>query len=457
MMLPILENRKTEFSIALYQEHLTECGFLLSQRARYFEDSTLSWLDVADLEQRLDTHLHGLDTGGKLARNAAIELLASADQDLLLGAVYALATLGRDDAGLPALIEAFEKADDALLWCFVEGCKQGKHPGLNSHLLPLLAHARAPVRLAVADVFGYRRQGDAKRIWPLLNDVDPGVRQAAAVACARYGNRGALAAVEQLAYSTGLLPEQYVLPLLCLGSSRALQDCRSDCTKAASTSPVKLLALGLAGSEQDLALLFSKKHSPDLAPIVLKAIGIHGHGQAIPRLLDALNSADDAIKRPAAEALDLITGAGLRETVEVAEVEEEVAPNEALGAPAAEKKSTDEQPMPTLRTIERLCADPARWSQWWQQHQKEFQSGVRFRHGKPFNLGVCIDALAHPHTSCETRQLTSLELVIRSGQAIGFEPDWFIEAQGNAIHAWQNWWGTAMNSDAAQPWVFAGR
>lgn len=456
MMLPILDHRKPEFSTGLYQEHLTECGFLLSQRARYFEDSTIAWRDVADLENRLTSHMHGLETGGSLARTCAIEFLTSADQDQLLGAVYALATIGRDPATLKPLVDAFIAADDALLWCFTEGCKQGMHPELVGQLLPLLAHERVPVRLAIADILGYRRTVDSKRIWPLLKDVDVGVREMAAVACARSGNRSARAAVEQSAYTSDALPEPYVLPLLCLGSARALKDCREDCSRVETTSPVKLLALALAGSEQDLPLLLSSQMPEEFTPIVIKALGLQGHIQAIPHLLKALAHSDEAHQIGAAEALDLITAAGLRETVEIEEPANEIAPQDVLGAAPKENKSSEDSPAPIIRKVERICIDPARWSQWWQQQQKNFQSGVRFRHGKPFDLGVLVDALAHFETSYETRQLTYLELVIRSGQSIGFEPDWFIDSQEKAIQVWQQWWCTQQSS-AANPWIFAGR
>lgn len=421
--------------MSIYLEHLTETGCLLSHRISYFEDPAIPWPDVYELEDRIAAHVDGIELGGDLARQCALEFLATGDEDELRGAAYALATIALDEVGLNAVIDAFTKADDALIPVYIEALKHGKHPNLAAKLLPLLEQERPIIRAATVEILGYRRQGEPKRVWRLLHDADPDVRQAAIVACARYGNKEVLPAIEQMALATAPLTDEFVLPLLVLGSAKLLDDCRRDCANRTTTTATKLIALGLAGAVQDLPFLFANHSHPDLASIALQATGIHGYIHAIPHLLNGLKSERDETKTAAAKALSLITGAGLREKVQVQETEEELTPEDVAGVPAVPKPGNAQTP--TLRTIERPSTDLEQWIKWWQQNQRAFQASGRYRHGKLFSLKELVSHLGSPNTPYDERQLTHLELLIHSKCNIGFEPDWFIPNQLASIKQWQ--------------------
>ena len=52
------------FLIELYEEYLEEASFLYQQRQEYLASAELGWLDIAEIESRLEAHLDGLVIGG---------------------------------------------------------------------------------------------------------------------------------------------------------------------------------------------------------------------------------------------------------------------------------------------------------------------------------------------------------------------------------------------------------
>ncbi|HYO68953.1 MAG TPA: hypothetical protein VEU33_23030 [Archangium sp.] len=71
---------------------------------------------------------------------------------------------------------------------------------------------------------------------------------------------------------------------------------------------------------------------------------------------------------------------------------------------------------------------------------------ARLRLGQPYSLAQCIEEIAHPRSLFDTRMRAALELSIRSGQSVGFQPDWPIRLQHQAIAHWRQWWAERTNS-----------
>jgi len=169
--------------MTVYTNFFTPPGFLISYRQSYFQDPTLSWPDVAELEERIAAHVDGIELGGDLARNCAIEFLQSDDQDEVTGAAYALATVHVDqDSGLDAAIDAFGKVADDAVHYFVDAFKYAKHPKFTEKIVPLLRHERSVVVAATVEILGYRREADVRRLWPLLHHDDAAVLSATVIA-----------------------------------------------------------------------------------------------------------------------------------------------------------------------------------------------------------------------------------------------------------------------------------
>ena len=400
--------------------------------------------------------------GQGYARNCALDYLTSPDEDELLGAAYALATINTDTTGLDAVITAFaEEQDEERLAVFMQAFKHGQHPHLDDKLSALLNHSQPLIGAATVEILGYRRHADPRRIWPALHDGDPRVQRAAILALARFGYYGALPAAEQMLLQPGKpLDDDYLLVLLMLGSQQALNVCRRACQGAEHVTPKRLIYLALAGNAQDVNILLAAKQFHHVTPAVIQALGLSGHVAAVPHLLAALNVEPDALRAEAGEALEMITGAGLRERIQVPEEEpEEIKISDILGEDAASPADEKDEPPapPRMLDVDRPCTSHTIWNDWWQHNAARFDPNTRWRKGQPFNLSACIDEIANPDSRCHDRERAYMELVIRSGQAIGFEPDWFIPRQRQAIEAWRVWWEGQRATLADHPWLFAGR
>ena len=450
-----------ELKRSIFHEHISEAGSLLAFYVDDMMDTNLSWQNAIDEERRLIAHIDGLELGQDLARHCAVECLTSDDEDLLLGAAYALATININDNGLDVALEAFvDEEDEERLGHFITAFKHGQHPLLGEKLKTLLDHDRPMIRAATVEILGYRREGEPRRIWPLLHDKDPMVQGAVILALARFGYHEALPAAEQLLLQSGeAVNEDHLLVLLMLGSKTALDLCRRACISADTVTPRLLVYLSMAGSLRDFNIVLSAKQYRHAAEGVIQALGLFGQVAAVPHLIAALKLDMDDLRAEAGMALEMITGAGLRETIQVPEEEpEDLKVRDILGENLeGEAEEQDEAENPRMVEIERPCTSHAIWKEWWQNNAERFDPGKRWRKGQPFDLGACIAEMACPDSHYHDRGRAYLELVIRSGQHTGFEPDWFIPRQLSAIKEWQSWWATHRETLAHNPWLFAGQ
>lgn len=437
--------------------HLEELSFLLADFQIDIQGLTHPWPEAFETEDRLDAHLDGLEFCGPLGFDHAVEGLASSDDDTISASAFALASIAAFETGLQALIKAFTAAKDEQLSAYVTALRYGRHPRLADALLPLLDHERPIIRAATAEILGYRREGDAKRLWPLLRHADEIVSGTAVIALVRLGDRSALLALEQAVLDIKPAPQpDWLLPLLLLGSRRALQELTQSCSQSGTATPASLTFLAMAGGREASVILTRAIQYPDMKAHAYAALGIFGDINGVPHLLDSLKSGENADRLAAAEALQLITGAGLTETVTLEEPDEpDLTAEDITGEPKS--APAEAPPPPHTREVQRVCTQLEPWQRWWQEHSKCFNTAPRWRHGMTFTLGLCIDDLAGPNSTAQTRQHAHIELLIRSGQSIPFESDGFIAKQLQSINAWRAWWQSAQAAFAYTPWTFDGR
>jgi hypothetical protein len=331
-------------------------------------------------------------------------------------------------------------------------------------LVPLLAHERAPVRAAAADVLGYRRAIAAQPLWPLLQDPDPAVRRAAFAAMVRVGGPGDWPPLEQAAFARPEGPsDQERVDLVRLGSRMALDQCR-DRIKIVKPSASDLVLLGLAGVAADLALLIGHLSSRTLRLALIDAFGLLGDARAVTVLIGFLDEKSEEVRAAAGVALDRMTGAGLRETIEVRdEPPPEPGPSVSSSLPPAQLASSADAPGSTaapapgdITRVERPATSAAVWRAWWKQNGARFPPAIRHRYGRPFSLVQCIDDLTAPGRSPAARQWALWELEIRSGARLPFEPDAPSAIRRQQIAAWHEWWRRNEAKFPDGKWPFQG-
>ena len=71
--------KKVVFAEGIYHEHLEEASFLCGQRCVQFCNNECSWIDIGELEERLDAHIYGLIVGGESALEVCRRLVMDGD------------------------------------------------------------------------------------------------------------------------------------------------------------------------------------------------------------------------------------------------------------------------------------------------------------------------------------------------------------------------------------------
>jgi len=267
------------------------------------------------------------------------------------------------------------------------------------------------------EILGYRREGDPERITAMLDDSDDNVTRQAAIAIRRLRYEKAadkLVAILDSAETSAAV--EAALALMTFRSPAGVDWMRAACKHAHQNSGKAAIYLALAGNLRDVESIIGI--DSEMTPDGLGALGIIGNPSSFDYLLRAMNSDDDFIRLAAAEAIDLITGAGLTE--EHTHVEEWIGPDES----EIEKDET---------TLTRVSTSPDVWSAWLSENSENFTRGQRWRNGKSFAESLLVDEIADPKSHYGRRQYAYLELVVRGTCDEPFEADWFISSQKKAI------------------------
>ena len=123
-------------------------------------------------------------------------------------------------------------------------------------------------------------------------------------------------------------------------------------------------------------------------------------------LIELLEHDDELLQVAAAEALERLSNAGLREEVEM-DVEDIFVPEPPepdIGEPKPMRvvrmtsDPRDLPPEPSTETITRPSTNPARWQAWYEQNAAEWPLRTRYRLGQPYSPLV---SLAELDTECE--------------------------------------------------------
>lgn len=432
------------FHQELYEEHLEEASFLYECRAKFIHDDELSWTDLHDYEQRFEAHLQGLAGGGDHALDICTQA-ALGDQPGDVYVAMRLLCLNHDVRKMVTLLEqaSLEDADvfQALVDGLCHGCPDSWFPELISHA----EKQNGPVSAVVLRVLAWRQASQAESFifnrWgqpELLNHLSWGLCRVP-VGKLNYDVGQRLLNGEAWEFQS-----EAAFGVLQTGDKALLSALSADMRWAR-------VALGLAGSRAHaLALL---KATPVTTMSIL-ALGLLGEVLAVEPLLRFLNDPRGASQT--ALALQLITGADLWEEVFIAEeVEEEDLLEHELPDFRAGEQVKNPNGNPAGEYVVRLCQSEDRWRRWWAQNQASFQTGIRYRYGKPFTPNSLVESLKRERSPNKIRYLAHLEFQIRYGFKVPFELEMPIPQQRQALEAYARW--TESNQTRFRPgaWYFA--
>jgi len=460
-----LPSAAVDYAQGLFAEHWAEAAWLYERRELQRLQGGLvppeQWLEI---ESRAEAHVDALMLGGRLVTDECEARALEGDPGELHTAVRMLARADLSERWV-TLVGALawdeptraEAAVDALVWDAPTSWKAAVGMLLASPETPEAAlgplarvaglrgwsHGDALVGLLQAGRGDQHGLVDAVSRLALVAALpglvslvehaeDAGLRSSAAAAALRFDPRWVLARLE-----------------------------RSVESEPWATIPLAMIA----GADALPRLLTAHRRTPAAAEPIL-ALGLLGHVDAIDPLLAALDH--EAVAWAAAEALELITGAGLYE-----EMEEPVPAGGAKAAepdqtptepdePMPEESPADDEPMPTTAAeagpseddepagepepeepaededdgilVLRPSRSRERWSAWLAERSGTFAARqLRHRHGAPFLPARSLDALASTHPSSVMRELVACELAIRHGAPLAWSPRLLVPQQREAL------------------------
>jgi hypothetical protein len=184
------------------------------------------------------------------------------------------------------------------------------------------------------------------------------------------------------------------------------------------THPWACSLLAIAGGPMHASVFQGRLARALVTADEIQAAALFGDAALVPRLLECL--AKGLHPEATAQALYLLTGAPLVETVVEPAAEPELLPN---GEP---------DPRDRIRTVQ-LVQDPTPWREWWSGHQAAFQPGRRYRLGQPASPVVLGHALHRFVLRRPLRQLTAEEIGLRYRPRLDLDVDMRVRSQLAAL------------------------
>lgn len=440
------------FLIELYEEYLEEASFLYEQRLGLLDDPEVTWRDVGEFEERFEAHIDGLVVGEDLALEVCRRRAAEGDFGELHAAVRVFCRQNRKEWVWEAL-EGLDPGEPEKLRAAADALKHEAPAAWEAELIERLGGAgRSPAFPPVlAAVGGYRRLPAGSLIADSLAEMADAHREVAAWSLGRLREQGGRRALlGYLIDPDEALASAAAVALLRLGDRQVLDYC----LQVADAQPWAYLPLSLGGGPAAAAAVLGHAARGQPDPLCLRALGVFGQVEAVPHLVRALER-DDAAEA-AAEALNLITGAGLLAEVFVPEpVEEDELFEEELENFRAGKPVTRPDGQPYGATVLRLTRDPEAWRQWWDANGGRFGASVRHRYGRPLSPEVLLTSLEDERTPNRFRRLAHEELCIRYGLDFSWEADMPVPEQERALFQLR----TRAGGDprfSEEGWYFAG-
>ena len=252
---------------------------------------------------------------------------------------------------------------------------------------------------SAVEILGWRRETAAvAAITKLLEGRTLTVRRAAVVALGRIGEISAVPALlGQLEDKT--LGADVAVALLLLGDRRGVDFHAQSLAAGAELEAYPGEVVGRYGGPSYLLLLRSTADGEGPKALgALQGLGYLGDVRGVTSLLAAMISKNPHKQAVAEGALEMITG-------------HQIDPDQ-----------------PGVHTL---------WERYWEEHEKHFQVGVRYRDGRILDLGLLVEKMSDVDPL--VRRGAYDEIVITTGENLPFDADGPWRVQANHVRAWSRW------------------
>jgi 3-oxoacyl-[acyl-carrier-protein] synthase-1 len=413
------------FEWQLREEHRDELASLHYQRTAILNDPALPWRRLGEPEQRILNHLDAAVAGGSASMAAVADAVNADEVGLCFAGALMIGVLPCGE-NLERISTALEQPTVARLAGIQAGLLHAPPSDALDSLVRRLANdPNCAVQAMAVSVAGKRRIGLAFDAAALLGNADPNLALAGADFCRRSGTKANVFALKTLLGHVRTDVRGAALDaLLCIVPSRTAIYCRSRLEANAEFLGGLAKCLAICGQLEDAELLGAHVERTPTDVWAVEALGILGAPASVPLLIELLGSSHEGAKLAAAGALNLISGRNARESVTV------------MTEPMVDGLDEAES-----REVERAMTSRDYWADWWKAAGLRLDSRLRWRLGRPFDFGSCVNEMDGHLSTLGDRDRAYLELVALARMAIPFEPDWFVPLQQSAIAEWRVWLG----------------
>ncbi len=365
--------------------------------------SHYSLIDLARLEERLESHLDGLRIAGEEGWRICVEQLATNEP----GEVFAAAVLAYESGDRERIEQVLKvgTAEPGLKAASVSALGWLPAERAENYARGLVAAESAALRHIAMAAFAIHRRNPGDVLRAALRDQDPGLKARALKTVGELG-RADLAPEANSALASEDPAVRFWAAwtaALLTGSPAALSLLQylAENSPLRRSEAVQMVARRSPPSE---AKAWQKKlaQRPEHLRLAISAAGQIGDPETVPWLIEQMKSLPPA--RLAGEAFTFITGADLayRDLERKPPEDFNAGPTEDPNDENVEMDPDDSLPWP----------DPALVQKWWEKNRGQFQTSTRYLLGKPMTADWLKTVLRDGRQ--RHRAAAALELAIRN-------------------------------------------
>ncbi len=425
----------------LFHKHLEKTMELLEACKHCFYNSQVRWETIRHLEPQLKVHVECLEEHGQPAIDFLETYITEETDDedyeeKRPAAAYLMASIrDSDEKSVKRLMELFRENED-----LVPLIRPAVNYSLNSDLdreLNKNPELEPPhVQKSIVEMNQYKGLNKADSI-PTLRESKLSLIQSSILkADVLEGHKIEMNKVQTLISEEPDLSETLTFVSLVARQEDGIWHCRKMLNEKAEEEINYPVLLSYTGDMRDYSLISNSLKKDESKKSAIQALGILGLKDCVHALLNLMKNEEWQIQKSIVESLELVTGAELH-----------IPPPDIKEGP--EGKEYEVEVVTQWYDI---------WKTWWVENNGLFDDDVRYRRGKRFHLGSCIEEMAYQLGNHWSRQGAYYELRIRSGEfVIHFEADWYVDDQLVAINKWQDWWQENQHNFGKSQWLFAGK
>ena len=440
-----------QFNIELYEEHLEEASFLYEQRLAYLVDPELTWKDLDEFEERFEAHIDALVVGEDLALEICKRQCSAGDFGELHAAMRVFCRQNRSDLAF-AVLQGIDTGDEEVTQAVIDALKCECPEAWHDDLVRILLGSQDHLVTMLAPVLAYQRSPVEDALLKIIKQTDDAGLPNLIWALGRIGGEASRGAINQyLTSENEAVAEAACRALIRLGDYHAIRHG----LLVAQAKPWPIFALAIGGNHTAVNVLTDIVKSEKVSDEALLALGLLGDLSSVTHIFNCLTNPERAMA--AAEALQTITGAVLQEEVFIPD---EIDPDELFDEEREKYEQTGEVPTrpggePFGENVTQISINPETWRAWLAEHKQQFDTKLRYRHGKPISPAASLYCLMDEYMSYRVRALVCDEFAVRYGASFSLEVDMRVHEQEAQLAEMVSWVKENHSKFVAGQWYFA--